>query len=578
MDLVRMSEAQRLALRKQCLRSLFNYCIAVLGYDDITEGLHGEYCEFLQAPGDRKQVTMARSFVKTWIGSIAFPQWAALPRIEEDEFPYPQAWEDKFWKLGPNIRVLIASYVISNAEKMIGLIRKTYESNTALQILFPEVIPVNFNKTRWSNESACVNRDELFTESTFEAAGIGGASISRHYDLLIEDDLVYAKKDDLTGKELQPGQGDIDKAIGWHKLSHSLLVPGKHTRIFNIGTRWSRHDLVDYIWTNEPNYQVFKRGCVDLKELEEKEDWKLCTPTWKECYDIPQLEKIHDAQGPWMFSTQYLLNAISPEECLFKKEWLQFYNADSEVPETARVFTTVDLAEWTDPNRKTDCEAVVITCAWDHNHNMWILHYDKGRFDPSKIIKLMGMHWEKFHPEAVGIESVYYQKAIAHFAREYMFEGKIPMMTIRQLKPESGASKEVRIRALEPLASNLAIHCKPTHKEFIMEFGDYVPNSRLCKKDTLDALAYQLQIARPGQPKSQEKKREEVVTVETIDNFLEKVFQRNNPKDRFGNKGLVAHPYLDNSIPQGDAMCSYDIYSDPYFGFGYEKDFDNFSF
>ena len=301
MDLVRMSEAQRAALRKQCLRSLYDYCIGVLGYDDITESLHGEMCKFLQAPGDRKQITLPRSYVKTWVCSIAFPQWVALPREQEDEFPYPKAWEDKFWTLGPNIRVLIASYVISNAEKMIGLTRKTYESNSALQILFPEVIPVNFNKTRWSNESACINRSEQFTESTFEAAGIGGASISRHYDLLVEDDLVYAKKDDLTGKELQPGQEDIDKAIGWHKLSHSLLVPGRHTRIYNIGTRWARHDLVDYIWEKEPSYSRFHRGCVDLEELKEKGDWRECSPTWNEAYDITQLQKIYDAQGSWMF-------------------------------------------------------------------------------------------------------------------------------------------------------------------------------------------------------------------------------------------------------------------------------------
>jgi hypothetical protein len=565
-ELVRMSEVQRNVLRKQCLRSLFDYCVAVCGYDDIIESLHGSMCSFLQSPGDRKQVTLPRSYVKTWICSIAFPQWIALPRIEEDEFPYPKAWEDKFWTLGTNIRILIASYVISNAEKMIGLTRKTYESNTALQILFPEVIPVNFNKTRWSNESACINRPENFTESTFEAAGIGGASISRHYDIIIEDDLVYAKKDDLTGKELQPGQEDIDKAIGWHKLSHSLLVPGKHTRIYNIGTRWARHDLVDYIWTREPSYTRFHRGCVDLDELEARGDWQLCTPTWEEAYDIKQLKKIYDAQGSWMFSTQYLTIPISPEECLFKKEWLQIYVGAEEVPKNAKIYTTIDLAEWTDPVRKSDCDAVIVTCAWDEHHNMWILHYDKGRFDPSRIIKLMAMHWEKFKPEAIGIESVYYQKALAHFAREYMFEGKVPMMTIRQLKPESGASKEVRIRALEPLASNLAIHCKATHTEFQTEFSEYVPNSRLCKKDLLDALAYQLQIARPGTPE----KREEVVTVTTIESFLDKIFQRNNPKDRFGNMGVATHPYV---LPEEnpDYLSDYNPYNDPYYGS--EKDF-----
>jgi hypothetical protein len=536
--------------------------VGVLGYDDITEDLHGRVCSFLALPSQRKQLTLPRSYVKTWIGTIAYSQWVALERKEEDEFPYYKAWEDKYWQLGPNIRVLIASYVISNAEKMIGLNRKTYESNAAMQILFPEVIPVNFNKTRWSNESACINRSENFTESTFEAAGIGGASISRHYDLVLEDDLVYAKKDDLSGKELQPGQDDIDKAIGWHKLSHSLLVPGKHTHIHNQGTRWCKHDLVDYIWTNEPSYERFVEGAVDLKELEEKGDWTQCKPTWSVCYDIPQLQKIRDAQGTWMFSTQYLLQPISPDETLFKRMWLQEYISDLEVPKTCRIFTTCDLAEWTNPTRKTDCNAVIITCGWDHNHNMWILHYDIGRFDPSKVIKLLAMHWDKFHPERIGIESVYYQKAIGHFAREYMFEGKIPMMTITQLKPEGGASKDIRIQGLEPLASNLAIHCKPTHKEFISEFVDFVPNNRLCHKDILDALAYQMQIARPGQVVPDKNKEPKTFTeVNTIEKVLDEIFNRHRKPNPFGQKEVL-DPFA--AVVPNDNLSSYNPYDDLY--------------
>ncbi len=577
MDLTRMQEHQITALRKKCFRSLYAYCVAVLGYDDITESLHGEYCEFLALPSQRKQATMPRSYVKTWIGTIAYSQWVTLERKEEDEFPYPKAWEDKFWTLGPNMRVLIASYVISNAEKMISLNRKTYESNPAMQILFPEVIPVNFNKTRWSNESACINRSENFTESTFEAAGIGGASISRHYDLIIEDDLVYAKKDDLSGRELQPGADDIDKAIGWHKLDQSLLVPGKHTHIHNLGTRWAKHDLVDYIWQNEPSYERFIRGAVDLAELEKKKDWTLCTPTWKECYDIPQLQKIRDAQGTWMFSTQYLLQPISPDETLFREAQLQWYSSPEEVPSSCRIFTTIDLAEWTEPTRKTDCNAVVLTCGWDHQHNLWLLHYDIGRFDPSRIIKLMAMHWEKFHPERIGIESVYFQKAIGHFAREYMFEGKVPMMTIVQLKPEGGASKEIRIQGLEPFASNLAIHCKKSHKEFISEFVDYVPNNRICKKDILDALAYQVQIARPGTVQKKEDREPKSFTeVNTIDQVLDDIFRRTKPLDPFGNRAAVNPDPFSNAIPN-DSLSSYNPYSDPYselfrnFGQGEEK-------
>lgn len=558
MNLTTMSEKQRLELRKKCLSSLFAFCVAVMGYDDITEDLHGEFCRFLEGPENRKQSTLPRSFVKTWIGTIAYSIWIALPRQEADEYPYGIDPEDKFYNLGPNIRILIASYVISNAEKMISLVRKTYESNIAMQILFPEVIPDNFNKTKWSNQSACINRPDDFTESTFEAAGIGGSSTSRHYDIIIEDDLIYANKDDFSGKELQPNQEDIDKAIGWHKIGTSLLVPGKHTRIHNQGTRWAKHDLIDYIWTFEPSYVVFRRACVDLpdevlagKMPDVDFDWRECEPTWAAAYDLDQLEIIAQAQGPYMFATQYLLLPASPEELLFKLAWLQYYEYDSDLPKTMRIFTTVDVAEWEPQStrKKGGCNSAILTCGWCDRHHMWILGYDYGRFNPSEVILIMAKHWKYWHPERIGVEAIYYQKALAHFAKEYMEEGKVPYMTINQLVPEGNKAKDLRIRGLEPLASNGAIHCKKRHTEFISEFSEYIPSNRMCKKDLLDTAAYQIQIARPGEPLPLENRRKMTIDgmiVGSADALLRSLWDKDKAIDLFGNPTVVRNPYADN--------------------------------
>lgn len=551
MNLVQMPEKQRLLLRKKCLRSLYCFCKAVMGYDEIVDSLHGAYCSFLSGPDKRKQVTMPRSFVKTWIGSIACPIWTTLPREEEDEFPYEKAWEDKFWQLGPNMRILIASYVISNAEKMISLIRQTYESNVAMQMLFPEVIPVSFSKVRWSNQSACINRSEQFTESTYEAAGIGGASVSRHYDLIIEDDLIYAKKDDFSDQELQPGKEDIDKAIGWHKLCTSLLVPGRHTRIHNTGTRWAKHDLIDYIWDKEPHYKRFIRACVDIKELEAGKPWRECKPSWEESYDIGQLEMIASAQGPFMFATQYLLFPMSPDATIFKPHWLQFYKHRDDVPKTIRKFTTVDVALWEESTRKNKnvCDCVITTCGWCDKHHMWVLHYDIGRFNPSEVIMMMAKHWKIFSPEHIFVEEVYYQKALRHFCREYMEDGKIPYMSVRGVAPEGNRHKDVRIRALEPLASNLGLHCRREHKALISEFNEFVPNSRLCKKDILDTLAYQLQVARPGVAQSLDgKKNRHEFTMGSMDDFLKECWStKDKGENRFGVNDVEVNPYVDDA-------------------------------
>ena len=567
MNIQTMTERQRKVIRTNCLASFYCFCKTVMQYDDIIEELHGDFCRFLEGPGSRKSSVMPRSFVKTWIGTIAYAVWIALPRSAKNEYPAGIDPDDKFYNLGTNIRILIASYVISNAEKMIGLIRKTYESNIAMQILFPEVIPHNFKKVKWSNQSACIHRPDSFTESTFEAAGIGGSSTSRHYDLIIEDDLIYANKDDFSGKELQPNQEDIDKAIGWHKICTSLLVPGKHTRIHNQGTRWAKHDLIDYIWTNEPSYVIFRRACVKLpdralagKELEEGFDWRELEPEWPEAYDHEQLAIIAAGQGPYMFATQYLLLPSSPEELLFKPSWLKFYQYESELPKTMRVFTTVDVAEWDVENarKKGGCNSAILTCGWCDKHHMWILGYDYGRFNPSEVIMIMAKHWKFHKPERIGVEAVYYQKALAHFAREYMDEGKVPRMTICQMLPEGNKAKDLRIRGLEPLASTGAIHCKSTHVEFISEFSEYIPSNKLCKKDLLDTAAYQIQIARPGEPLPLiSTRRSDIgkVVVTNADELLASFWSKNSNKDVFGNPSTQANPFTEESAtPVADMM------------------------
>lgn len=542
LDLTRMKESTRVELRKRCLRSLFAFCIAVMGYDDMTDTLHRDVCTFLEAPGRKKQLTLPRGFLKTCTASIAFPIWISLPREATDEYPYPEAMNDKIYELGTNIRVLIASNVVTNAMKIINNIKKIYERNSAMMVLFPETIPTNFSTTKWSDMSACINRTDDFTESTFEAAGVGGSAVSRHYDIIIEDDLIYAKKDDLTGKELQPDQDDIDKAVGWHKLAMSLLVPGPHVMIHNVGTRWAKHDLVDFIRTNEKNYAVMDVPCAEVPPYG--------NPTWPELFGEDKLKEIYAAQGPYMYATQYLNQPMSPEEMIFKREWLQIYTSNKEVPLTIRKFTTVDLSLWGKKKRERESEVVVMTCGWDDKNHMWLLHYDKGRFNPSEVIGIMAKHQSIYSPESIGVEVVYYQEALVHFARKAMEDGDVPWMNIKHLVTK-GESKEVRIRALEPIASNLALHCKPSHVEFIMEFCEYVPNNDACKKDLLDTAAYQFQLARPGEPLPIDKREERTRFTHTgnMDGFLEWAIRRASNKDSFGNDSILADPYN-----EGDAV------------------------
>lgn len=507
-------------------------------YEDMFESpIHEELCQFLESPTKRKQLTLPRGFLKTSIATIAFSIWLALSRHTNDEFPPGIDPNNKLWNLGPDVRILIASNVERNAAKIIHQIKRHYESGL-LPLVFPEIIPEKFKDDKWSDVSACLKRNKSYVESTFEACGIGGSAISRHYDVIIESDLIYARKDDLTGAELQPNQEDLDKAIGWHKLAHSLHVPGEHTLIINEGTRWHKNDLVGWIRKHE-NYDVFNRAAIENEEY-----------IWPQMYGETKCNEIKRTQGNYLWSTQYLCSPKSPEDMLFRREWLQMYISNDEIPKSIRKFTTVDLSGWGTQRRSRQSQAVILTCGWCHKNHVWVLHYDVGRYDPSEVIRLIAKHYRLFSPERVGVESVYYQKSLVHFLKKEMESGRVPWMPLSQLKPEAQQSKELRIRSIEPIASNLAVHCKPEHRDFIEEFVEYSPNNDLCKKDILDALAYQIQIARPGEVQQMSKRKlidssKPILPISTMDEFLNEIWKGNRKVDRFGNKGVDMHPYDD---------------------------------
>ena len=283
---------QALTDRKLCQRSLYYLCKEILGYRDMAPHVHGDLCDFATSPrfGRFRQATVPRAWFKTWVWTVGKSIWLTLP---DEEALFQSIYPFK----GPNARILIASNVITNAEKMVNKIKKEWETNSRLRAAFPELIP-DFNKTRWSDSCAQVHRPGNFTEGTYTAVGVGGSVISQHFDHIVEDDLIYAKKDDFTGMELMPNQEDIDNAIGWHKIAFSLFSDPNFSTMDNVGTRWAPHDLIDYIRRNEGHYQNFEI-CATHDAIWPIFDETYCV--WPERYSVKALEGIRASQGAKIF-------------------------------------------------------------------------------------------------------------------------------------------------------------------------------------------------------------------------------------------------------------------------------------
>lgn len=467
---MRISKADYQLIRQTGLDDLYFFEKFILDYRDMVPQVHGPLCRFLQSDKKRKQVTLPRGFLKTTSGTIGRALWLAARN--------------------PDIRILIASSVVENSRKMIGSIRHHVESNPRLKMFYPEIIPDNFNKTRWSDQCAAIRRPHEYPEGTWEAMGVGGSVISRHYDHIIEDDLIYPKKDDLTGVELMPDRDDIEKAIGWHRLAPSLLIhPGKG-HIDNIGTRWAPYDLINHILKKE-------RGWSRFMIKDRKADG---TPSWPERFPEETLNDLLASQGPYFYNALYACEPMDPSQRVFHKMWLRPYDI---LPYGLRYFTTVDLAEWdalpTSRVGKQKAFNVILTCGVDWQRNYYIARYDRGRFTPTQVVEKIAQHKKAFNVEKVGIEVVYYQKAILEEIKHY-YQRTGDAFPVSAYDRDPRVTKDARIRGIQPIAANGALHYREDMVEFLEEYEDY-PMSRT--RDILDALSDMLRIAQfPDPPES----------------------------------------------------------------------------
>jgi hypothetical protein len=289
-------------MRRMAQSSLYFFAKAVLGFDKLTVSLHKNVTEFLELPDRRKMLVLPRGHYKTTISTISYPMWLSINN--------------------PNIRILLASSTTTNAQKMLGLIRAKWERCDMLRWLFPELLP-DTGLTRWNDSCAVINRNKDFPEGTYEAIGAGGTAVSRHYDVIIEDDLV--SEDHLISKE------QMDKVISWHQYKESLFVsPGKGLDVL-IGTRWAHYDLLSHVMETENDRVRYVRSATENG-----------VPIFPEEFTIQELERLLTVMGPYRYSCQYLNDPTQDTARKFEEQWLRYYDTLPSGPMT--FYTACDPA------------------------------------------------------------------------------------------------------------------------------------------------------------------------------------------------------------------------------------------
>jgi len=359
---------------------------------------------------------------------------------------------------------------------MLGLIRAKWERCDMLRWLFPELLP-DTGLTRWNDSCAVINRKNDYPEGTYEAIGAGGTAVSRHYDVIIEDDLV--SEDHLISRE------QMDKVISWHQYKESLFVsPGKGLDVL-IGTRWAHFDLLSHVMDTEHDRVRYVRSATENG-----------VPIFPEEFTLQELERLLTVMGPYRYSCQYLNDPTQDTARKFDEQWLQYF--DMLPPGNYEYYVACDPAASVFKAgggiAKDSDYTALVTIAVNTAGDIFVVDVVCDRIGVDEFVYELFRVVETYRPRSVGIETNAFQRALLFPIRAEMKRSGT-YFNIIELKASRAATKQLRILALQPYFANGGIHVRKDCKELLHEYRLF-PLAK--HDDVLDALAYVVQMNRPA--------------------------------------------------------------------------------
>lgn len=318
----------------------------------------------------------------------------------------------------PNIRIMIGSKTQRQAEAFLKEIRTHFELNTALIRIFGNW--KTGKKNVWNDREFTVNkRTVIKKEATVTALGASGAVISKHFDIIVGDDLVG-----LENARTERQRANL-KEWFYSSLLPTLEPDGD---IHILGTRYNPMDLYeDLIKSN--NYKVnIQRAIQNVGGKE--------VSLWEGKYTIDKLKEIRAESGKIIFNMQYQNDTELAKGRIFKGQYFRYYEEykvdyDFQTAKVCvkgvdgvdkwikvRVYMGADLAISEEENSKNDY-FVLMVIGVDDNKNVYVLDYIKDRLTFNAQFTLTISYGRDKYPmvERMGIETNQYQRALAQELR-----------------------------------------------------------------------------------------------------------------------------------------------------------------
>lgn len=174
----------------------------------------------------------------------------------------------------PDLRIGLISNTAKQSNDFSRAIRYTFESSSAFREIFGDCV----SRTKWT-DTEWLHKDSKWHGSkdvTLFAQGVGGAIISKRFDLILLDDIL--------DEENTADPEQREKVHNWYfKTLLPCLVPGGV--VIGLGTRWADEDEYQYLITPR------KQGGAGYDELREQALTQIGT--------VPVAEDDPDKDKPW---------------------------------------------------------------------------------------------------------------------------------------------------------------------------------------------------------------------------------------------------------------------------------------
>jgi predicted phage terminase large subunit-like protein len=286
----------------------------------------------------------------------------------------------------------------------------------------------------WNDREFTVNRRTMIKkEATVTALGASGAVISKHFDMIIGDDIV--------GLENARTERQRKNLKEWF---YSSLIPTLEPdgEIHILGTRYNPLDLYEDL-IKSGSYKVNIQRAIQIVNGEERS-------LWEEKFTLERLQQIRRDSGKIIFNMQYQNDTELAKGKIFKAQYFKYYeeykldydfqtakvcvkNEDGiEQWIKVRVYMGADLAISASENDNNDY-FVLMMIGVDDDRNVYVLEYVKERLTFNEQLQTIISYGRNKYPmvERVGVETVAYQKALAQELRRLSL---LPIININTSK------------------------------------------------------------------------------------------------------------------------------------------------